>query len=104
LKRRLLTFASFGEPPSFKPQKNCGHAQDKIKQGDPYVGVNPEYFTFGGLALCFGLNLFGGWLNLYDNRRPQFTRRRMIGVGLSIFGVVAGLCGYYLAAANGGGY
>ena len=70
--------------------------------------LKPQYFSLGGLLIGNCLNLLGGWLYLYDERRGwnwrYWNRRRILGAAIAISGWCIAVVGYYLAAVTGGGY
>ncbi len=104
LKRPVLVLGALGEAFGFQPEEDRRAAQDQGEQRDPFVGLQPESLSLGGLAICFGLNLLGGWLYLYDDRRPRLTGRRLVGLTVIVGGWLAGAGGYLWAALSGGGY
>ncbi len=65
----------------------------------PGIGIPPDRFSLGGLLLGTCINLFGGWLYLYDlNRvRGRWGVRRAFGVAVILCGWLTIGLGYWLA-------
>lgn len=102
--REIPIAITFREASSFHPQADSGEGQCEREKRDPSISGEPEYFSLGGLALGCCFNLLGGWLNLYDDRRPLWTGRRLFGAFMMVMGWITGFGGLYLSALNGGGY
>lgn len=104
INRRVPILAPLGEASGFEPKEDCGKGQHAREDCHPRIWRKPEYASLGGLLLGSGCNLLGGWLYLYDKRRPRLTNRRAIGGALILLGWLTVASGYYWAALNGGGY
>jgi hypothetical protein len=88
----------------FKPEEDGRQAKNEGEERDPFIWFKPQYAAVGGLVFGNCLNLFGGWLYLYDDRRPCWTRRRLAGVIVIVAGIATMISGYLWAAMSGGGY